>query len=649
MGLVFGALACLLSGWAAFAGEVKVWEMPERIELQPENPQPLNELNWPSAEAGATFKAGAAMRNGKIQVLAQVGGAGLVLKSVKPDSPGVLAVNLISANEETSAKIEKLELIGRERMEKVLRLKSGAAEFDVKLKAGQPFVEIAPVKDAVALELKGRTQYALLPDFFGYDTVYDPRRFRSAKLSVPAENFIVGLEAGGAALTLCVWQGALTLGKQAEKSDREPRVDLFLRGEIPSRIIERTRIEFAGKSVYVALLAAKGIWHEEAVSEWEAQKVVELPWSRPFESKWRINFLGKEDGWSKDMFARSLSNNVLFREDPARWEGDVPKVSLQGLWPYFIYPFWVNKEKAFVALYADMNERKDAEKRNNAEKAAAKKENREFKPVYPKNIFERVVIYPLDRHKETPPSELTLVDVVRDTLGQGPCEYVLDLEGVKGRPSGGSRDTLGATCGIFDNHISKFVQAAQGKNTHYAIGDKKLAGVQPGEKFAPEFEARLIQALEDMSLFVTAVNARIVEYQKFAEKMTEFCAAESKQAPQVKPLADKISAKAKQLAAEINKKLPGMTKQRDDWAAKITGLVGEVKDGNYKNIGASGGIRSYAEGQDVFISFARRFVKAVREDASAVDSAELEIVKFSTKVRSICHDVLRNKHGMEGW
>ena len=39
------------------------------------------------------------------------------------------------------------------------------------------------------------------------------------------------------------------------------------------------------------------------------------------------------------------------------------------------------------------------------------------------------MIYPINRCRETPLEEFTVVDVVRATLGVGPCEYILDVEG----------------------------------------------------------------------------------------------------------------------------------------------------------------------------------------------------------------------------
>src|SRR5262249_47429160 len=57
-----------------------------------------------------------------------------------------------------------------------------------------------------------------------------------------------------------------------------------------------------------------------------------------------------------------------------------------------------------------------------------------------------VVVYPINRVKQTPLDAYTVVDVMRNTLGVGPCEHILDLEGqkaeYKGRATCSVRDTL---------------------------------------------------------------------------------------------------------------------------------------------------------------------------------------------------------------
>ena len=56
------------------------------------------------------------------------------------------------------------------------------------------------------------------------------------------------------------------------------------------------------------------------------------------------------------------------------------------------------------------------------------------------------VIYPMSRAPATALDTFTVVDIVRNTLGVGPCEYVLDVEGqrsqYKGQATCAVRDTL---------------------------------------------------------------------------------------------------------------------------------------------------------------------------------------------------------------
>ena len=72
------------------------------------------------------------------------------------------------------------------------------------------------------------------------------------------------------------------------------------------------------------------------------------------------------------------------------------------------------------------------------------------------------VIYPIQRTKDTPLREFTVVDIVRATLGVGPCEYILDVEGqgttMKGRATCATRDALGAI------YSAEAAEAAEGRD-----------------------------------------------------------------------------------------------------------------------------------------------------------------------------------------
>jgi hypothetical protein len=631
--------AGLLAGGRAGAKELLVLEVPQDGKV-------ADRLNW---KPGADFKTGAAIDNGRVALLVTPGSEGLLLAS---SANPATAVEIKPVTEQgANVKIESVKLGQKEKSEAVLTAGlAGGGEISVKVQLDTLHVEVAGVKGVSAIDVCAKIKNTVLPDFFGFDALFAPERYKSDKLTIPAENFLLNFIEGGDGIAMCVWQGTLSLGAKEAKSGREPKVELFLSGEGAARRINKSRIEFAGKPVHVALLAGKGIWHEEDVGAWSAQNPVELKWAPPYEAQWRASFIAKEGKASADLVASCLSNDVMYRDGGARWVNEIPTVSIQGLWPYFIYSFWINKDKVCLALYADMNPRKEALNKNNAEAAAAKKENRPAVAVYPENIYEKALIYPINRRKDTPLSESTPVDVMRDCLGQGPCEYVLDLEGVKARPSGGSRNTE-ATCGNYDNNIRFFVDATSGRDTHYKVGDKKLTGVKPGEKLPQEFEDRLVTGLEDMTLFVTAVNKRLREYQAFNKKLTDFCKAEMARSEKIKPAAEKLLKLAAGLQGAVSdQRMQGFNKLRDDWAKKIQDMIADVRAGNYKTFAAVGGIRDgLAEPQDITVSVCRRFAKSIRIEASATDSSDPDVLKFTSAVRAMSQEALRNKHGMEGF
>lgn len=625
---------------AGLANELVVLEVPK-------GGKPEDVRSWKS---GSSFADGAALDNGQVLLMAIPGAQGMALVSGR--NPAVsLNIRAVSENG-TNPKIVKVTVERKDETEAVLNVAlEGGLPVNVRMSQGTLHVEIAGGRGVQGVDVCGRFKNTVLPDFFGFDAVFAPQRYKSDRLAVPAENFLLNLMEGGDGIAMCAWQGTLSLGSEKDRAVRDPKVELFLSGVGAGRRIEASRIEFAGKPVYVAVLAGKSIWHEEDVSGWEAQKPTELNWKPPFEAVWRASFLAREGLMCRDLLSSCLSYDGFYRDAGYRWVGETPTMSIQGLWPYFICSFWINRDKPYVALYADMNDRKATERRNNDEKNAARKENRAPVVFYPTNVFEKALIYPMNRRKDTPITESVPTDIMRACLGQGPCEYVLDLEGVKGRPSGGSRETQ-ATCGNWDNNISHFVNAARGKDTSFVLNGKKLTGLRNGEKFPPEFEERLVMNLEDMVLFVSAVNKRLQEYQSFDTNLIAFCMQEMGRSGNVKPVAGRILTLAQGLQGGNGvsaQRMAGFNKQRDEWDGRVKAMIADVKAGKYDTFAKVGDIRDqYAEPQDITVSVCRRFAKSIRLEASTTDSSDPEVLKFTSAVRDMCHRILRNKHQMEG-
>jgi hypothetical protein len=152
-----------------------------------------------------------------------------------------------------------------------------------------------------------------------------------------------------------------------------------------------------------------------------------------------------------------------------------------------------------------------------------------------------------------------------------------------------------------------------------------------------------------MRAFVHAVHDRLRGYKKFAQDTLALCEAESKRAPQVKPVADGIRALAMALSNDV-RQLPLEGPQAGDnkWDGIIQGILDEVKTNNYANVGKAGGIRDLGDNQDNMVSRCRRYVKGIRQEASLADTSDPEVRKFAAEVRERSHQMLRKKHHMEG-
>ena len=93
-----------------------------------------------------------------------------------------------------------------------------------------------------------------------------------------------------------------------------------------------------------------------------------------------------------------------------------------------------------------------------------------------------------------------------------------------------------------------------------------------------------------------------------------------------------------------------MFKASGFWDKETKKVSGEVKNGVYTGVAKTGDIRDgYAEPQDIMVTFCRRCMKGVRQEASQADAADPEVLKFANKVRTLSHEALRSKLQIEGW
>ena len=629
-------------------------------------------LVWAQAPSGphplpvSQDERGASVENKALRVVAIPGQAGVAVYRKSGAAGKRMELAVVAVDATRSAPIGKAEVVKLESGRSVLRVVAGTAEAEFSLGSGG-FVKIAPGKNAASVEVRTGARYAVLPDFFADDVVFDPAHLAMHSLSVPAENFLLQFVEGGNTIVMCVWPGRLRLREakdaaapvaKEDKEGPEPQVELIFAGEGKARRISAARIEFQNKPVYAGVLEHEGIWRDEDAGALPTYKPAAIAWKRPFEARWRGDFIVAEGQRLADWPTRNQSFDFKNTEKspsppaplpkgegskvdadpldarftaaassarPANWRekgvawwerGDenAPQIWQESLANFFIYPAVFKGDEVRLCLYADKNKRQQA------------------------HVYERVIIYPLGRVAATPLSVFTPVDLMRETLGQGPCEYVLDLAGVKPRHAGGDRPLLAyATCGLWNAHIEPILRQVKKK---------------PDGRFEPldeKTKAHLIQALEDMWYFVHAVHDRLREYKQWGADLGAFCKQQAAKDPKVQRIADRTLTLLDRLNADMARHKFEGSGSEAYWKDRIPELIRRVQADDYAELSTIGKIRNLGNDQDERVSRCRQYVKAVVQEIVFQDAGDSESRAFAAEIRDRCHRILRNQHPKEGF
>jgi len=273
-------------------------------------------------------------------------------------------------------------------------------------------VEIAPSENVNGISLLSPIRYGVVPDFISDDLILDPRDYPLLDaLHIPSGNLFVGLLEGENDMLTVTWPvGMQRVRLVPDSSQREPL------------LIESIDIENDGKSVFLALLSAPGIWHEEALKASYLERDITSDWNRPFPAKWITQL--PED---------RVKTTFTFRESrPERfWRGGV------GSYPY---PVWFKDGTTFYRL---------------------------GKKIPPKG---KSLVYFLERNG-TPASVSAPVDIMKDTLGRQVCNAALDLEGRRLRSHRRKDAVIGAaTCGVTNGMQPVFDAGKEVEKKEYIHG-----------------------------------------------------------------------------------------------------------------------------------------------------------------------------------
>jgi hypothetical protein len=253
----------------------------------------------------------------------------------------------------------------------------------VRLTTGQPILEVRPGEGAGKLALRGRMDYVVVPDFFSDDRLFHAARIEGSRAGLPAENFFLGLAGGGDAMIMCIW-ATPTLN-----------ADVLAAGDGPARAITGCEVEcLPGKPVWLAFMEGHGLWQGRTVMKDASTTMdhIDFDWPKTFAAKWRVS-VSRDEG--------DLSFDAGTEDADRKFKIAMAKA------------FHVNRTAWSVADHGD--------------RVAG--EILQF-PRFLSDSGMALVFYAIDRETATPLDVFTPMDALRNTLEVGPCQYILDTEGL---------------------------------------------------------------------------------------------------------------------------------------------------------------------------------------------------------------------------
>jgi hypothetical protein len=549
----------------------------------------------PVGKTAASFQGDAVLANGRLLIVARKSDPALEVYATGSNGAVSRArLLLLAAGDSQAGPPDRWALVEHTRGSACLEISAKTPQGTevtarVRLKRGDIHLEIEPETGAARLRVECPSRYAVLPDFFADDLVLDPAKVPGQMAEVPSENFLLHLTGKGEAITACVFE------------NRDQDVQVMCSGQGDQRMVTGSVIDFGkGRKVWVALLEAPHIWHALQVEDTDARKIQRLNWKMPFPAAWRCDITrtnGLVDSWEMLLQAEKGSDYIK-----PRWLGsDEEHINAnRNRWTTvlgtFAYPCWSDADGQGY-----------------------------FQPLkHPALRFHGpMVIYPINRVKQTPLDAYTVVDVMRNTLGVGPCEYILDLEGQKAEYKGR------ATCNVRDK-----------------LGDIYSRNQQKQQR------ADVDKTLDEGLAFVTHIRSRITRYVDFGRQVRAYLSEQKKAHPECQ----EFLAEMDSLAAEIDKRVVARA-DKIQTPAHVAAMNEEFR----KNVLDAEGpdaldkCKQYTkalvvigDNQDELSGECRWVVKNLRQQAGIRMALDPKVAPIARTIRAKAQEALRNPANHEG-
>jgi hypothetical protein len=397
----------------------------------------------------------------------------------------------------------------------------------------------------------------------------------------------------------------------------------------------------------VAVLEGPGMWHTLEVTAADVKKIMPLDWKMPFTAQWRVDFT-RQDGLTDS------------------WDMLLPDGEGKG----YIKPSWLAQDGKISAATRTATGEVDRDAYRPGGPASDRLgpdrhrwttvlgqvqypcwsdgERRGFiQPLDNKRLkFDgAVLIYPLTRLAETPVESYTPVDIVRNTLGVGPCQHLLDVEGQKQEHVGR------ATC-----HVRTLLDEV------YNAGKQK-------EK-TKEIENYLGDALD----FVTHIRNRILAYVAFGHELRNYLAEQRATHPEFQEALASLEALTKEIDQRLEPRIKAIL-QHQTLKQVAANVVERQKEPTPPALAAELNREFIANGmvgydgkdwkerikkeytdpltqiggqQDEMVGECRWVVKALRQKAGMLPATDPRVAPIAAEIRVRTQKMLRGGAAYEG-
>jgi hypothetical protein len=441
-------------------------------------------------------------------------------------------------------------------------------------------VQIKPAENMKGISLLSPIEYGIVPDFIADDLIFNPTEYPSTTtLHIPSANLFLGLLKGQNDMLVVTWpQGKQQTRLVLENEQRKPR------------LIESVDFDNDGKSIYLAILSAPGIWHKEQLHPSYLERDVAINWKRPFPAK-----------WITQLYEADVKTTFAFRESKGKiW---------RGVTGAYIYPVWFSGDNAFYHL---------------------------SKKIPPKG---ESLVYFLER-KGTPNSISTPVDIAKATLGRQTCDAILDLPGRKLRSHhrrGSAGIRRACTCGCTEAMQVVFEAGDEVEKREYVEG-----AVDDMVYFVTQHMARIDEYQDfahDMMAFVSMTKKSNPAFTAFLDSMASIAQQIIQEYNRQK---DNI--KSLEYTGQLAQKIKALTAKKDPGnpSTPLRAGLSAYSDLSEKS-------RAMGGAQDDLVAQSHRITRKLFQEAGYGCINDPKAVQIADQIRSRCRKCLRNPDGYEIW